>query len=189
MHYRITNGASDSVAATGNGCDTDVIHLADDVNVHLRPVCRDYQDDEGFRRLFFTLSDTTRYLYFSGGVPSNDTWAERFVALGHANDRDSYVLVAEVEDDLVGFARFSRSSQADPETVDVGILLTDAWQSRGLGTQMLCKLAYEARRRAIKAFTAVALWENRRMLRLAHRLFPDMCVTCGYGSCELSIDL
>jgi RimJ/RimL family protein N-acetyltransferase len=185
----IMNGADDSVVATDKGCAAAVIHLADGVSVHLRAVCLDDQDADAFRRLFFTLSDTTRYLYFSGGVPSNDTWAERFVALGHANDRDSYVLVAEVENDLVGFARFSRSPQADPETVDVGILLTDAWQSRGLGTQMLCKLAEEARQREIRVFTAVVLWENRRMLRLAHRLFPDMCVTYGYGSCELSMDL
>lgn len=185
----IIKETSNSVVATGNGCDADVIHMPDGVSVHLRAVCHDDQDDAAFRRLFFTLSDTTRYLYFSGGVPSSDTWAERFVALGHPNDRDSYVLVAEVEDDLVGFARFSRSPEADPETVDVGILLTDAWQSRGLGTQMLCKLTAEARRRAIKAFTAVVLWENSRMLRLAHHLFPDMAVTCGYGSCELSMEL
>jgi RimJ/RimL family protein N-acetyltransferase len=120
------------------------------------------QDNAAFRRLFFTLSDTTRYLYFSCRVPSNGTWAERFAALGHANDRDSYVLVAEVADGLVGFTRFSRSPQADPETVDIGILLTDAWQSRGLGAQML---------------------------RLAHHLFPDMSVNCGFGTCELSMDL
>jgi acetyltransferase len=180
---------SDSVVAATNACDDDLIHMPDGVNVHLRAAGQDDQDADAFRRLFFSLSDTTRYFYFSGGVASNKTWAERFVELGHANDCDSYVLVAEVEDELIGFAHFSRSPQADPGTVDFGILLADAWQGRGLGTQMLCKLAEEARRRAIRVFTTVVLWENRRMLRLAHRLFPDLGVSCAYGSCELSMDL
>jgi RimJ/RimL family protein N-acetyltransferase len=185
----ISHRACNAVVATGNAYDADLIRMDDGVSVRLRAARDDDHDDDAFRRLFFTLSDTTRYLYFSSGVPLNADWAERFVALGHTSDRHSYVLVAEVEDELVGFARFSQSPQSDAETVDVGIILTDAWQRRGLGTKMLCQLAAEARRRAIRAFTAVVLWENRRMLRLAHHLFPDMCVACAYGSCELSIDL
>jgi RimJ/RimL family protein N-acetyltransferase len=170
-------------------CDDFLVHLADGATVRLRAASHDGHDDDAFRRLFFTLSDTTRYLYFCAGVPSTETWAERFVALGHADDCDSYVLVAEVDDDLIGFARFSRSPQTDPQTMEVGIILTDAWQRRGLGGQMLRRLAVEARRHAIKAFSAIALSENRQALRLARRTFPAVRIACASESCELTLDL
>ena len=170
-------------------CDESLVHLADGAIVPLRAASHDGHDDDAFRRLFYTLSDTTRYLYFCAGVPSNETWAERFVALGHGDDCLSYVLVAEVGDDLIGFARLGRSPHTDPHTMEVGIILTDAWQRRGLGGQMLCRLAAEARRHAITAFTAIALWENRRVLRLARRTFPAVRIACASASCELSLDL
>jgi GNAT superfamily N-acetyltransferase len=143
--------------------------------------------------LFFTLSDTTRYLYYCAGVPSTETWAERFVALGHADGCQSHVLVAEVDGDLIGFARYSRSPHAEPHTepytMEVGIILTDTWQRRGLGGQMLRRLAVEARRHAVTAFSAIALSENRRVLRLARRTFPAVRIACASGLCELTLDL
>ncbi len=65
--------------------------------------------------------------------------------------------------------------------MEVGIILTDAWQLRGLGGQMPCRLAAEARRHAIKAFSAIALSASRRMLRLARRTFPAVCIACASG--------
>jgi hypothetical protein len=73
--------------------------------------------------------------------------------------------------------------------MEVGIILTDAWQQRGLGGKMLCRLAVEARRHAVKAFSAIALWENQRVLRLARRTFPAVRIACASGSCELTLDL
>jgi acetyltransferase len=169
--------------------DTHVVRLADGARVRLRPTGNDDRDDDAFRRLFFTLSDTTRYLYFCAGVPANETWAERFVALGHASGDHSYALAAEVDGELIGFARFSQNPGADPYAAEVGIILTDAWQGRGLGGHMLCRLAAEAQARGVTTLTAVVLWENRRMLRLARRTFPDMHIAYAAGSCELTIDL
>jgi RimJ/RimL family protein N-acetyltransferase len=179
----------DSSADPAHVCDDSLVRLADGATVRLRAASRDGHDDDALRRLFFTLSDTTRYLYFCAGVPSNETWGERFVALGHADDCHSHVLVAEVGDDLIGFARLGRSPHMDPHTMEVGIILTDAWQRRGLGGLMLRRLAVEARRHAIKAFTAIALSENRRVLRLARRTFPGVRIACAAGSCELTLDL
>jgi acetyltransferase len=168
--------------------DTPIVRLADGARVRLRAAC---QDDDALRRLFFTLSATTRYLYFCAGIPANALWAERFVSLGHTDGYRSYVLVAEVGDDLVGVARFSQGPNASlhEHAVDIGILLTDAWQGRGLGGPMLCRLAAEARAREVTTFTGVALWENRRILRLAHRTFPGMRLASAAGSCDLTIDL
>jgi RimJ/RimL family protein N-acetyltransferase len=171
--------------------DTRSVRLSDGARVHLRASRMNSQDDAAFRRLFFTLSDTTRYLYFCAGIPANEQWAERFASLGHTDGDRSYVLVAEVDDELVGFARFSQGPHADPQehAADMGIVLTDAWQGRGLGGHMLYRLTAEAQAREVTTLSTVVLWENRRMLRLAQRIFPDMRTTYANGSCELSIDL
>jgi hypothetical protein len=172
------------IAASG----TQIVRLPDGDTVNLREASASGGDDAALRRLFFTLSDSTRYLYFCAGIPATATWAERFVSLGHRGGDCSYVLVAEVGNELIGFARFSPGQLKDPHVGEFGIVLTDTWQGRGLGGHMLCRLAAEAQAREVTTFVAVVLWENRRMLRLARRVFPGMHATCSAGSCDLSVD-
>ncbi|HEU4785449.1 MAG TPA: GNAT family N-acetyltransferase [Ktedonobacterales bacterium] len=171
--------------------DARSVRLADGASVRLRSVSGSGQDDGAFQRLFYTLSDTTRYLYFCAGIPATALWAERFGSLSRTDGARSYVLVAEVGNELVGFARFSQAPGADPHesAADMGVLLTDSWQGRRLGGYMLCRLATEALARGVTTLTAVTMWENRRMLRLARRVFPDVCITYASGTCELTIDL
>jgi RimJ/RimL family protein N-acetyltransferase len=159
--------------------------------VRLRAVNSGGWDDDAFQRLFYSLSDTTRYLYFCAGIPATALWAERFGALSRTDGERSYVLVAEVGNELVGFARFSQGPHAEPHerAADMGVLLTDTWQGRRLGGYMLCRLATEALARGVTTLTAAVLWENRRMLRLARRIFPEVHITYASGTCELTIDL
>ncbi len=171
--------------------DARSVRLADGASVRLRSVSSTGQDDAAFQRLFYTLSDTTRYLYFCAGIPATALWAERFGSLSRTDGERSYVLVAEVGDELVGFARFSQTPGAEPHesAADMGVLLTDSWQGRRLGGYMLCRLATEALARGLTTLTAVTMWENRRMLRLARRVFPDVRIAFASGTCELTIDL
>ncbi|HEY1389470.1 MAG TPA: GNAT family N-acetyltransferase [Ktedonobacterales bacterium] len=171
--------------------DARSVRLADGSSVRLRAVSGSGQDDDAFQRLFYTLSDTTRYLYFCAGIPATALWAERFGSLSRTDGERSYVLVAEVGNELVGFARFSQRPHAEPHehAADMGVLLTDTWQGRRLGGYMLCRLASEALARGVTTITAVTMWENRRMLRLARRIFPDVRIAYESGTCELTIDL
>ncbi len=161
------------------------IRLRDGAIVRLRDASG--EDREPLRHLFFDLSETTRYLYFCAGVPRNDAWAERFVALGRADGSSSYALVAEAGGEVVGIARFDRSK--DQRSAEIGILLADPWQSRGLGAFVLRRLTAEARRRAVATFTGYTAWENRRMLRLARRVFAHLHTDCALGGCYLTINL
>jgi RimJ/RimL family protein N-acetyltransferase len=169
--------------------DAQVVLLDDGASVCLRAASNDGRDDDALRRLFFTLSDSTRYLYFCAGIPANETWAERFVTLGRSDGDRSYVLAAEVGGELIGFARFGENPDSDPHVAEIGIILADAWQGRGLGGLMLCRLAAEAQARDVTTLTALVLWENRRMLRLTRRTFPDVRIVYAAGSCELTVDL
>ncbi len=161
------------------------IELDDGATIRLRPA-KDC-DSEALRRMFFNLSDATRYLYFCAGVPRDETRAEQVVALGRTDGRDSFALVAEANDEVIGVARFEGAE--DGRTAEIGILLADSWQSRGVGRYVLQRLADEARRRTMDSFTGYILWENRRMYRLAKRVFPDMVADCASGGCYLTMKL
>jgi RimJ/RimL family protein N-acetyltransferase len=160
---------------------TSVMTLTDGASVLVRDAQSDDQD--ALRRMYLGLTDRTRYLYFCAGVPANDAWAERFAALGRADGQISYALVITANNDVIGFARFDRG--ADGQSAEIGLLLADDWQSRGLGRLVLNQLTHEARRRAIGVFTGHALWENRRVLRLLHSAFPHMSQECSQGDCNL----
>jgi RimJ/RimL family protein N-acetyltransferase len=170
----------DAISRVPEIAPTEVV-LADGARVSMRDAQR--EDWEALRRMYLGLTDSTRFLYFCAGVPANEAWAERFAALGRVDGQVSYALVVTVDDAIIGLARFDRG--ADGQSAEIGLLLADAWQSRGLGRVVLDRLIDEARRRAIGVFTGHALWENRRILRLVRSAFPRMSQECSQGECEL----
>src|SRR5260370_22299394 len=157
------------------------VRLSDGATVYLRDACA---DAPRLRAMFFTLSDTTRFYYFCAGVPRNDAWAERVARLSIPDGYTSYAMVAEAGGKLVGVARFDRDKQGS--RAEIGILVTDAWQSRGLGRQMLARLHAQATGRALTGFTALVLGENRRAMRLLRGTFPTMQASFSYG--QFTID-
>lgn len=162
-----------------------LVRLADGATVRLRAA--EPADGARLRQMFFGLSERTRYFYFCAGIPQNEKFAERVAVLGAADGQSAYALVAETGDAVIGVARFDRA--ADGTTAEVGILLSDAWQSRGLGRQVLDRLADVARERAVRVFSGHILWENTRMLRLARRVCPQVRMDCGWGECEMTMPL
>jgi RimJ/RimL family protein N-acetyltransferase len=161
------------------------VRLADGAWVTLRDACDARDEVPGLREFFYTLSDATRYHYFCAGVPRNAVWAERVAQLGSADGCASYAMVAEADGALVGVARFDRAAQGS--SAEIGILLTDARQSRGLGREVVARLRAAATRRALTGFTALVLGENRRALRLLRRAFPTMRTTWSSGQCSLDM--
>ena len=158
------------------------IRLADGAWVRLRDAL---EDDSALRAMFYTLSDASRYMYFCAGVPQNAIWAERVAHLGCADGQRSYALVAEVCVRGVGVARVDRD--ASGERAEIGILLADAWQSRGLGRLTLARLRAEAARRGIAGFTATTLGDNRRMIKLLMRAFPHAKATWSHGQGDFDL--
>src|SRR5262249_61577540 len=108
--------------ASCDGTAGSSVVLTDGARVRVREVRSD--GSELLRRMFLTLSDRTRYLYFCAGVPANETWAGRFAALSQTDGYASYALVAEVGDpsqernEVIGLARFVRSGQG--QSAEIG---------------------------------------------------------------------
>lgn len=162
-----------------------LVQLRDGADVLLRAARP--EDEAGLLEMFYHLSDETRSSYFFLGVPATPSWAQRFAALGAADGLTACALLAQVEEHIVGLARFDRLG--DTTVAEIGILLVDSWQSRGLGQQMIARLSGEARERGITSLMGRVLWGNRRALGMARRVLPGVSITCAAGEWELRVGI
>ena len=81
-----------------------------------------------------------------------------------------YALAALRDGSIVGLASYERRDGAKAE---VGVVIADAFQSRGLGTILLGQLAQSASRAGIGLFEASVSPDNTAMIKMLHELgFP-----------------
>jgi GNAT superfamily N-acetyltransferase len=105
------------------------------------------------------LSSETIYRRFFGAHPHlRHEEVARFTEVDY---RYRLALVAEVEGDLVGVARYDRLPGTD--RAEVAFVVVDALQGHGLGTLLLEHLAVAARRRGVGTFEAQTLGTNYGM--------------------------
>ncbi|MGI9356735.1 MAG: GNAT family N-acetyltransferase [Rhizobiaceae bacterium] len=69
----------------------------------------------------------------------------------------------------VGIARYVRNEDA-PQTAEIAITISDRYQGRGLGTTLVCALAFKAVLSNFTHFTALVHQENEVMLRIFRKL-------------------
>ena len=139
--------------------DTDII-LKDGTVAHLRPIRP--EDDHVLVESFHRLSPESVYQRFFSALPELSPGMARY--LSHLDSVDRFALVAEVNSELAAVARYERT--AEPGLVELGLVVLDAWQNRGLGRILLREIMQAAERNGIHRFRADVLAENRRMLRL-----------------------
>src|SRR5262249_29464418 len=114
------------------------ILLPDDGRVMVRPIMA--QDARRLRRLVDRLSDRSFYhRFFTGNRRALEGMCPSFVELDY---HDRYALAALDGDEIVAVARYNRARQADE--AEIGVLVADAWQARGLGRLLLGRLAIVA---------------------------------------------
>jgi RimJ/RimL family protein N-acetyltransferase len=137
-------------------------------------------DGRQLRRFFFRLSPETIYRRFhSPIVHPEQAQPERLLDLDH-HDREA--VVAVLQDEIVGVARYARRPGAD--SAEVAVVVADDWQRQGLATRMLGALAELAVAAGVRQFTLNMQADNPAVLRLVHRLYPDAKVSFSLGTCE-----
>jgi GNAT superfamily N-acetyltransferase len=145
----------------------DRVELSDGAVVTIRRI--EPADAFALLRLFDRLSPESIYHRFFSPMPR-----PRRAALLHLAGLDHELheaLVAEVDREIVGVARYDgRPGENDAE---VAVIVDDAWQDRGLGTELLRHLARVGVRRGLVAFRATVLGDNRRALPFLRRLSPE----------------
>jgi GNAT superfamily N-acetyltransferase len=116
---------------------------------------------DGFAR----LSDESRQLRFLTGKP-NLTAAELryFTHIDH-HDHEALGAINPEDGRGVGIARYIRDAK-DPEAAEVAVTVVDEWQRRGLGTELVDRLADRARQEGIRHFTALVGADNDAVVGL-----------------------
>jgi RimJ/RimL family protein N-acetyltransferase len=140
----------------------------------------EHTDGRQLRRFFFRLSPETIYRRFhSPIVHPEQAQPERLLDLDH-HDREA--VVAVLQDEIVGVARYARRPGAD--SAEVAVVVADDWQRQGLATRMLGALAELAAAAGVRQFTLNMQAHNPAVLRLVRRLYPDAKVSFSQGACE-----
>ncbi len=126
------------------------------------------QDVAAITSFISGLSLRTRYLrFFTGAGPSSAVI--RLLAGGTGAD----VLVATCDGVVVGHAiAVEVEDPGSPVLADVGVVVADAWQGRGVGSALLRTLVTRAGGRGAAGITMSVLPENRRVLAMISDHWP-----------------
>lgn len=153
--------------------EADVV-LRDGGTAHLRPMRAD--DADAVQAFHMAQSQNSIYLrFFTYKSKLTPKELRRFTELDY-RDRVAFVITRGAE--IIGIGRYDRLD--DPTEAEVAFNVSDAHQSRGLGSILLEHLAAAARENGINKFSAEVLPENRKMMQVfseagyeVHRHFDD----------------
>ena len=135
------------------------------------------------RRFFFRLSPETLYRRFHSPIARPEqAQPQRLLDLDHHNRE---AVAAVVGGEIVGVARYARRPGAD--VAEVAVVVADAWQRQGLATRMLSVLAKLAEAAGVRQFTLSMQSDNRPVLRLVRRLYPEATLRHEHGMSETTV--
>lgn len=157
--------------------------LPDGTPVELRPMSA--SDGPGLVRFHAALSSETTYLRFFSVHPELSPHEVHWFT--HVDHHDREAIIATAAGEIVAVARFDRVG--DGQSAEVAMVVTDAWQGRGLGSLLFAHLAQRARRLGIERFTAQTLAHNHRMRRVFARSGYPLVARAGGGVVDVELDL
>lgn len=171
---------------------TEVALLDDGTPVEFRAIMP--SDDVRLEQLFHRLSPESLYLRFFAPVPRpRPAMIRRLVDVDYT---DRLALVAVIDDEIVGVARFDRLAAVAPEALDVdpgeaeaAVIVEDAWQGRGIATRLLWRLSAAGVQRGLHSFTATVLSQNTAMLRLLRIIGEDVELEPSGGEYQVRMRL
>jgi acetyltransferase len=156
--------------------------LNDGTQVTIRPILP--EDEPLMVNFHESLSDRTVYMrYFCSMSFAARTAHERLVRICHSSSESELVLVAEHkkretgERHILGVGRLNRL-QTDGEA-EVAVLVSDQYQLKGLGTELVRQLIKAAREKKLRRLVAEMLNDNLaiqstlRKLGFRLRLVPE----------------
>jgi ribosomal protein S18 acetylase RimI-like enzyme len=125
------------------------------------------RDGEAMLRFVAGLSPGTQFLRFFTAVPRPSSGLlSRLCGAGEMSD----VLVATDDGVIVGHAMAADSTGTDGGRVaDIGVVVADQWQHRGIGAAMLRDLIGRAAGRGVSELVMDVRPENRTMLAMIGR--------------------
>ena len=164
---------------------TQVMRADDHATAAIRPVCP--ADLAALRDFFAGLSVESRYLRFFAPVTPAYGLLHRLSG-GPANV-DAVIMVADGV--IVGHA-MAADQPEDPRgarVTDVGVVVADAWQRRGVGAALMRALVIRAQARGVTSLAMDVLPGNRRVLAMIIGHWPDAVIDRSPDSLDIRIPL
>jgi len=127
---------------------------------------------DGFAR----LSATSRWMRFLAPKPELSAAELRYLTEIDHHDHEALGALDDASGRGVGVARYVRSA-VDPEAAEVAVTVVDAWQGRGLGTELVAALSERACEEGIRRFTGLAAAENVAVAGLARSMGADVVLS------------
>ncbi|MDM0112304.1 GNAT family N-acetyltransferase [Variovorax sp. J22R133] len=139
--------------------------------VLIRPI--NTNDVEMARKFIEALSPQSRRFRFLETLNSpSEELLEKLTAINPLTDMAYVAVVGEgTQQREVGVARFS--AQADGHDCEFAVVVSDAWQEKGLGTLLMQHLIEAARRLGIEKMHSSDLEDNNLMRKFAQHLHLD----------------
>jgi acyl-CoA hydrolase/GNAT superfamily N-acetyltransferase len=140
--------------------------LKDGSEIFFRPV--KISDEPLLKQFFYSLSPQTMFRRFVS--TRRDMPHERlqeFVVINYAEEISMLAVIRNAKEEIeeiVGIGRYYLD--ANTHTAEIAFTVKDAFQDRGIGTELLDYLIYLAKKQGLIGFVAELLTENRPMFRV-----------------------
>jgi len=164
--------------------------------VEIRPARPD--DAERVRDFLAGLSARTRTLRFFTGVRPGPALVRALVTRDDRRDVLLAVRRTAYGEQVVGHAMSCRVARpgesgagehAAREAVEIGVVVADEWQGRGIGERLVRRLLLRAAAGGAAEVVMEVLAENRRVLAAIRRRRPDAAMRAGGGTVEVNAAL
>jgi GNAT superfamily N-acetyltransferase len=163
---------------TGTQVATHQVPARTDVrSVEIRPARMD--DEQRVRAFVEGLSMKSRTLRFFTGLTRPDNRLVR--ALIAMDDHRDVLLAVDGEDRVVGHAMSFRRAG----TTEIAVVVTDEWQGAGLGSRLVRALLRRAVARGAVLVGMDVMGENRRVLSIIKRWWPEAEMRVESGTVEI----
>ncbi len=142
------------------------------VSIRLRPV--KISDDSLVKDFFYSLSDRSlqrRFMSMRMDIPHR--LRQEFVVIDYTMEMVILAcLGTQDREKVVAIGQFIKDPAT--HTAEVAFAVRDSFQNAGIGTELLSYLTVLAKNEGLHGFTADVLVENRPMMRVFDKLFPDL---------------
>jgi acyl-CoA hydrolase/RimJ/RimL family protein N-acetyltransferase len=138
------------------------------VKILLRPV--KMSDEPILKDFFYSLSDRSTYRRFiSTRQDMTHERLQNFVIIDYTREMVILAVVEHLQKEIVvGVAQYGKQEQS--HAAEVAIVVSDDYQNKGIGTELLSYVTFLARKEGLLGFTAEVLMENRPMLHLFEKM-------------------
>jgi GNAT superfamily N-acetyltransferase len=127
-------------------------------------------DLTGIREFVCALSPRSQYLrFFAAVAPPSTGLLRALCGIGGAD----VLLVTDHRGAVIGHGMAADATAGGGLESSIGLVVADAWQWRGIGTLLLDALVSRARHRGVARLVLEVLPENRVMLGIIHRRWPE----------------